>query len=42
MKLLALQEQLVKYQLLLEKQRLALEHPKFHDFVHDVALESML
>jgi len=41
MKLLALQEWFVKYQLLLERQRLALEHPRFHDFVHNVALESM-
>jgi len=42
MKLLALQERLVKSQLLLERQRLALEHPRFHDFVHNVAPESML
>jgi len=41
MKLLALQEQFVKSQLLLERQLLALKHPRFHDFIHDVALESM-
>ena len=42
MKLLALQGRSVKSQLLPERQHLVLEYPRFHDFVHDVALESML
>jgi len=40
--LLALQEWFVKSQLLLERQQLVLEHPRFHGFAHDVVLDSML
>jgi len=42
MKLLVLQGQFVKSRLLPERRHLLLERPRFHDPVHDAALESML
>jgi len=42
MKLLALRGRSVKSRLLPDRQHLVLEPPRFHNFVHDAALESML